>query len=144
MAELRARRGPTPEVFFDKRLDNTRLVKVDNPQLKRELWHVSTAASFLFLFLLLYLVQHYKCVVLGYQEEAQKQQLAQLQEQQRQLSLAEAVLTRPERMDQLAKQMGLDGPQPGQFVDSTSGMSAPGTPLLAQVATPGNSRPSPN
>ena len=32
MAEVRARRGPTPEVFFPKRLDNSRLVKVEDPR----------------------------------------------------------------------------------------------------------------
>ena len=30
-AQQRARRGPTPEVFFAKHLDNTRLVKAADP-----------------------------------------------------------------------------------------------------------------
>ena len=31
------RRGPTPEMFFTKHLDNTRLVKADDPERHREM-----------------------------------------------------------------------------------------------------------
>ena len=36
-AQQRARRGPTPEVFFVKHLDNSRLVKADDPARTREM-----------------------------------------------------------------------------------------------------------
>ncbi len=36
-AQRKARRGPTPEVFFAKHIDNTRLVKADDPERRREM-----------------------------------------------------------------------------------------------------------
>ncbi len=42
-AQQRARRGPTPEVFYSKRLDNTRLVKAADPVRVREM-RIFTAA----------------------------------------------------------------------------------------------------
>ena len=35
-AQQRTKRGPTPEVFFVKRFDNTRIVKADDKQPERE------------------------------------------------------------------------------------------------------------
>ena len=34
--QRRARRGPTPEVFFTKHLDNSRIVKADDPERRKE------------------------------------------------------------------------------------------------------------
>lgn len=134
--ELRARRGPTPEVYFDKRLDNSRLVKADDPQRGREMRNFAVAAVVFFALLMTYTWQHYRSVELGYQVEAQKMQLEHLQEQARQLGLVEAQLTQPERMDRLARQMGMDAPQPGQFVTPGLTDETPSGPLLAQVAVP--------
>ena len=36
-AQRRARRGPTPEVFFAKHIDNSRMVKADDPERRREM-----------------------------------------------------------------------------------------------------------
>jgi hypothetical protein len=57
-----------------------------------------------------------------------------LREQNRQLRLAEAQLTDPGRIDQIARQLGLGAPQPGQVVrpDGSGG----NVPVLAQAATP--------
>jgi hypothetical protein len=35
--QRRARRGPTPEVFFAKHIDNSRIVKADDPERRREM-----------------------------------------------------------------------------------------------------------
>ena len=35
--QKRARRGPTPEVFFVKHIDNSRIVKADDPERRREM-----------------------------------------------------------------------------------------------------------
>ena len=35
--QRRARRGPTPEVFFTKHIDNSRMVKADDPERRREM-----------------------------------------------------------------------------------------------------------
>ena len=48
--------------------------------------------------------------------EAQKQQVEQLREVNRQLRLTEAQLSEPGRIDVIAKQLGLNAPEPGQVV----------------------------
>jgi len=115
-AQRRARRGPTPEVFFAKHIDNTRLVKADDPERRREMRQFAIVMSLLFVLVMVYVWQHFSAIEIGYKVEAQKQQVEQLREENRQLRLNEAQLTDPERIDKIAKQLGLDAPQPGQVV----------------------------
>ncbi|RRA48868.1 septum formation initiator family protein [Acidipila sp. EB88] len=116
MAEQRVRRGPTPEIFFTKRMDNSRLVKAQCPERKREMRSFASAMVMLFALVMFYGWQHYSSIQAGYHVETQKQQLAQLQEQNRQLRLSEAQLSDPARIDRMARQMGLQQPAPGQVV----------------------------
>ena len=136
MAEARARRGPTPEVFFPKRLDNSRLVKVEDPRRKQEIRTMVAAAVIFLAVLMVYTWQHFSSVELGYKIEAQKLQVEQLREQNRQLALTEAQLTQPERVDRLAQQLGLESPRPEQFAAPVATDAVPGAPMLAQVADP--------
>jgi cell division protein FtsL len=115
-AQQRAKRGPTPEVFFVKRVDNTRLVKADDPVRLREMRTFTTAITMLFLLLMFYGWQHFSAIEYGYRVEAEKQQREVLEEQNRQLRLSEAQLCQPERIDRMARQLGLDSPQPGQVI----------------------------
>jgi cell division protein FtsL len=126
-AQQRARRGPTPEVFFVKRLDNTRLVKADDPVRLREMRSFTVAMSVLFLLLMFYGWQHFSAIEYGYRVEADKQQRQTLEEQNRQLRLSEAQLSEPARIDRMARKLGLDSPQPGQVVlpDGTFDKNAP-------------------
>ena len=48
------RRGPTPEMFFAKHIDNTRLVTADDPVRRREMRRFSIAMMFLFAFTMTY------------------------------------------------------------------------------------------
>ncbi len=127
----RARRGPTPEIFFTKHLDNSRIIKADDPERKREMRMFSAVMSVLFVLVMVYVWQHFSAVELGYTVETQRTHVAQLEEQNRQLRLSEANLTSPERIDRIARQLGLDTPQPGQVigVDGTVG----GGPVMASV-----------
>jgi cell division protein FtsL len=132
--QRRARRGPTPEVFFVKHIDNSRIVKADDPERRREMRSFTVTMSILFLLVMVYVWQHFSAIEVGYQVETQKHQVAQLQEQNRQLRLTEAQLSDPGRIDQIARQLGLDAPQPGQVVrPDGSGSNAP---VVAQVSTP--------
>ena len=132
-AQRKARRGPTPEIFFAKHIDNTRLVKADDPERRREMRQFAVVMSMLFVLVMVYVWQHFLAIEIGYRVEAQKQQVEQLREQNRQLRLNEAQLTDPERIDKIARQMGLDAPQPGQVVrpDGT-----PADAVVAQANTP--------
>src|SRR5882757_6522359 len=107
-AQRRARRGPTPEVFFTKHIDNSRIVKADDPERRREMRSFAAVMGVLFVLVMVYVWQHFGAIEVGYQVEAQKQQVQQVQEQNRQLRLSEAQLTDPGRIDKMAKQLGLD------------------------------------
>jgi cell division protein FtsL len=132
--QKRARRGPTPEVFFAKYIDNTRIVKADDPSRRREMRNFSAAVSILFVLVMVYVWQHFSAIEVGYRIETQKLQVEQMREQNRQLHLLDAQLSDPGRIDQIARQMGLDAPQPGQVV-RPDGASA-NVPALAQASTP--------
>ena len=134
-AQRKARRGPTPEVFFAKHIDNTRLVKADDPERRREMRTFSAVMSVLFVLVMVYVWQHFSAIEIGYHVEAQKIQVEQLREQNRQLRLSEAQLTEPGRIDRVARQLGLNEPQPGQVVRPEGG--DPNAAVLAQATTPG-------
>jgi len=90
----------------------------------------------LFALVMVYVYQHFSAIEMGYQIEAQKTQVEQLREQNRQLRLTEAQLTDPGRIDRIARQLGLDTPQPGQVVRAENEAAGPGAPVLAQTTTP--------
>ncbi len=115
-AQRGRRRGATPEMFFAKHIDNTRLIATDDPIRKREMRRFSVAMCFLFLFTMTYVWQHLSSIETGYKVEIAKQQVEKLQETNRQLRLQEAQLSDPGRIDTMARQLGLDVPMPGQVV----------------------------
>ena len=133
--QRRARRGPTPEVFFTKHIDNSRIVKADDPERRREMRTFSAVMSVLFVLVMVYVWQHFSAIEIGYHVEAQKIQVEQLREQNRQLRLSEAQLTEPGRIDRVARQLGLNEPQPGQVVRPEGG--DPNAAVLAQANTSG-------
>jgi cell division protein FtsL len=133
-AQVRVRRGPTPEVFFTKRIDNSRLVTADDPVRAREMRSFAGAMAVLFVLIMVYGWQHFSAIEYGYRIEAEKQQIEQLNEQNRELRLTEAQLGAPARIDVLARQYGFNAPTPGQVVRPELGSDA-GAPVLAQ-ATP--------
>jgi cell division protein FtsL len=133
--QRRARRGPTPEVFFAKHLDNTRLVKADDPERRREMRQFAVVMSTLFVLVMVYVWQHFLAIEIGYKVEAEKQQVEQLREENRQLRLTEAQLTDPQRIDTIAKQLGLDAPQPGQVI-RPDGSVMPAGAVVAQANAP--------
>jgi len=110
------RRGPTPEMFFAKHIDNSRIVKADDPERRREMISFTVAMTLFFMLTMVYVWQHFSAIEVGYKVEAQKQQVELLREQNRQLRLTEAQLSDPGRIDHIAKQLGLGEPLPGQVV----------------------------
>jgi cell division protein FtsL len=132
--QRRARRGPTPEVFFTKHIDNSRIVKADDPERRREMRTFTAVMSVLFVLVMVYVWQHFSAIEIGYHVEAQKQQVEQLREENRRLRLSEAQLTEPGRIDRVARQLGLNEPQPGQVVRPEGG--DPNAAVLAQANAP--------
>jgi cell division protein FtsL len=132
--QRRARRGPTPEVFFTKHIDNTRIVKADDPERRREMRTFAATMGLLFVLVMVYVWQHFSAIEVGYQIERQKTGVEQLAEENRQLRLTEAQLSDPGRIDQIARQLGMDAPQPGQVI-RPDGSAVKGA-VLAQAAAP--------
>jgi cell division protein FtsL len=128
------RRGPTPEMFFTKHIDNSRIVKADDPERRREMRSFTIAMTMFFALTMVYVWQHFSAIEVGYNVENQKAQVEKLRETNRQLRLSEAQLSDPERIDHIAKQLGLDEPQPGQVVRpeglDTTVLAAAQAPIL--------------
>jgi cell division protein FtsL len=133
-----ARRQPcwtgTPEIYFSKSIDNSRLVKVEDPRRSREMQHFGIALACLFLLVMTYAWQHFKAVEYGYRIESVKSQRDSLAEMNRALRLEEASLRDPERIDLLARRMGLQSPQAGQVMRMDSAMPEGDIPVLASAA----------
>src|SRR5882762_10876183 len=75
----------TPEIYFAKAIDNSRLVKVEDPRRNREMKQFVTALCCLFLFVFMYAWQHFKAIEYGYQIESDKRALSAATEMNRAL-----------------------------------------------------------
>jgi len=132
---VRRRGARTPEFFFARHIDNSRLVKAPDPVRVREMRVFSAAISVLFTLVMFYGLQHFYAIESGYRVEAEKQTVEQLREENRQLKLTEAQLTQPGRIDSMARQLGLAEPAPGQVIHPAARPDA-SAPALAQVTPP--------
>ena len=125
--------GITPEFYFAKAIDNSRLVLAVDPRSRREIRILFSSACALFLVLMFYTWQHFGALEYGYKIEAQKSEYERLVETNRALKLEEAGLRDPGRIDLMARQLGLESPHPGQVMQLEPDMS--GVPVVAQAST---------
>lgn len=132
---MRRRGVCTPEVVFAHHFDNSRLVKAPDPVRARQMRTFSAALTVLFSLVMFYGLQHFNTIENSYRIESEKQVRDQLREENRQLRLSEAQLTRPGRIDGMARQLGLAAPEPGQVVHATTHVDS-SAPVLAQVNAP--------
>ena len=123
----------TPEIYFAKRIDNSRVVRVTDPKRRREMISFGITLSVLFLFVMVYLWQHFSAIEYGYRIEQLKAQRDTTSESIRALSLEEASLKDPARIDRLAKQLGMHRPVEGQWQPMESGTADSSTPVLAKA-----------
>jgi cell division protein FtsL len=122
----------TPEIYFRKSIDNSRLVKVEDPRRAREMKYFGIALCCLCLLVMGYALQHFRAIEYGYQIESLRGQRDGLLEMNRALRLEEASLRDPERIDVMARKLGMQSPQPGQVMhlDANADVS---TPVMASV-----------
>src|SRR5271166_4747155 len=122
----------TPEIYFRKTIDNSRLVKVEDPRREREMKYFGVALCCLFLLVMGYALQHFRAIEYGYKIETLRSQRDDLTNMNRALRLEEASLRDPERIDLTARKLGLQPPQPGQVLrmDTTIDVA---TPVMASV-----------
>ncbi len=123
----------TPEIYFAKRIDNSRVARVADPKRRREMISFGITLSVLFLFVMVYLWQHFSAIEYGYKIEQLKMQRDTISESNRALSLEEASLKDPARIDRLAKQMGMQRPAGGQLQPMDTTIADPATPVMARA-----------
>jgi len=128
---MRRRGVRTPEVLFAHSFDNSRLVKAADPVRARQMRVFAAACTVLFSLIMVYGLQHFHAIEASYRIESEKQVREQLREENRQLRLSEAQLSRPGRIDGMARQLGLAEPQPGQVVHGTPRVDS-SAPVFAQ------------
>src|SRR5271154_3274935 len=126
----------TPEIYFAKAIDNSRLVKAEDPRHNREMKQCGTALAVLFLLVFTYAWQHFRAIEYGYQIESAKRELNNLTEMNRALRLEDASLRDPERIDVMARRIGLVPPEPGQLIRMDNASAEPNGPVIAN-AEPG-------
>jgi cell division protein FtsL len=123
----------TPEIYFAKAIDNSRLVKVEDPRRNREMKQFGSALACLFLLVFTYAWQHFRAIEYGYQIESAKRELNNLTEMNRALRLEDASLRDPERIDVIARRMGLVPPQPGQVIRMDAEPVDSNAPVMASI-----------
>src|SRR5271165_2844495 len=62
----------TPEIYFSKRIDNSRVIKIVDPKRRREMVSLGITMAILFLFVLVYVWQHFSAIEYGYKIEQLK------------------------------------------------------------------------
>jgi len=122
-----AGRARFPDIYFVKRIDNSRLQREVDPEKRRECFSLLGLGILVFLFGLLLACQHFRCVRNGYQIEELKSQRAAMEEWNHQLRLEQATLADPQRIDTLARrELGLASPHPQQMIRLEGGGDASG------------------
>jgi hypothetical protein len=124
----------TPEIYFAKNIDNSRLVRVEDPRRSREMKQFGTALACLFLLVFTYAWQHFKAIEYGYRIESSKRELSTLSEMNGALRTELASLRDPERIDVLARRMGLVPPEPGQVMRMDTATGDGQGPVMASAA----------
>ncbi|HVO81672.1 MAG TPA: hypothetical protein VMT28_13135 [Terriglobales bacterium] len=124
----------TPEIYFAKPIDNSRLVKLEDPRRSREMRQFGVALGFLFVLVMTFAWQHYKAIEYGYQIEGLKAQRNGMLEINRALRLEEASLRDPSRIDNWAREHGLQPPQAGQIIRMDTTLPDNAAPVMASAA----------
>jgi cell division protein FtsL len=110
-------RATVPDVYFVKRIDNSRRRREVDPEKRHECYGLLGLGILVLLFCLLLARQHFQHIRYGYQIQELKAQRAALEEWNRQLRLDEASLADPQRIDAYAREkLGLAPPAPQQVI----------------------------
>ncbi len=124
----------TPEIYFAKRIDNTRIRRVADPKRRRELVSLASMLTLLFMFLMVYGWQHFKAIDYGYKIEQLKAERDAVMESNRALKLEESSLKDLSRIEPMARALGMQPPQTGQVEVMESGGPDNGGPVMARAS----------
>jgi cell division protein FtsL len=120
---------PMTEFRTVKRIDNSRHVRRVEPVKLKSFYKTAALGGAIALCCMLYIFQHFRCIDLSFQLEDLKQKQAQAAALNSELKLNIATLSRPSRIDQIARlKLGLTQPLPDQVREYD-------VPSAAQVAS---------
>ena len=123
----------TPEIYFTKRIDNSRVIKITDPKRRREMTTFGITLGVLFLLAMVYLWQHFSAIEYGYKIEQLKAERDTISESNRALSLEEASLKDPSRIDRLARELGMQRPVDGQWQPMDNSSNDQAAPVMAKA-----------
>ena len=123
----------TPEIYFAKRIDNSRLVKIGDPKRRREMVSLGITLAIFFLLVMVYLWQHFSAIEYGYKIEQLKSERDTIAESMRTLGLEEASLKDLSRIERMARELGMQPPSEGQWQPLDGGAEDPSTPVMAKA-----------
>ncbi len=120
---------PMTEFRTVKRIDNSRLVRHVEPVKLKNFYKTAALGGVIALCCMFYIFQHFRCIDLSFQLEDLKQKQALAAALNSELKLNIATLSRPSRIDQIARlKLGLTQPLPDQVREYD-------VPSAAQVAS---------
>jgi len=120
---------PMTEFRTVKRIDNSRHVRRVEPVKLKSFYRTAALGGAIALCCMLYIFQHFRCIDLSFQLEDLKQKQTQAAALNSELKLNIATLSRPSRIDQIARlKLGLTQPLPDQVREYD-------VPSAAQVAS---------
>lgn len=137
VSETRGMFMSTPEIYFAKRIDNTRVVRIVDPVRRREMMVFGATLGMLFLVVMVYLLQHLSAIQYGYRIEQAKAEHNVIVESNRALKLEESSLTDLERIEIEAKKLGMITPVAGQIQPIESGNGDSTIPVMARANSSG-------
>ncbi len=123
----------TPEIYFPKRIDNTRVVRVVDPKRRREMRSFGFTLAVFFLLVMVYLLQHLSAIEYGYRIEQAKAEKNAIVQTNRALQLEVSSLTDLDRIEVEARKLGMIPPVAGQLQPIESGNGDPAVPVMARV-----------
>jgi len=139
---LTAGRAPVREVYFVKRIDNSRIVREVDGAKHRECYTLAGLIGLSFVLCFAYAWQHFQCVRYGYEIEQLRQQKTSLENWNRRLKSEEQSLDQKDFIEGKAQaELGLEPVRPGQVVRAEDLMDAPPVSEEPQLA---ESRPAPS
>ena len=137
VSETRGMFMGTPEIYFAKRIDNSRVVRMVDPKRRREMLSFGITLGVFFLLVMVYLLQHLSAIEYGYRIEQAKAEQNAIVESNRELKLEESSLKDLERIEAAARKLGMVPPVAGQIHAIESGNSDSAIPMMAKANSNG-------
>ena len=123
----------TPEIYFAKRIDNSRVVREADPKRRREMISFGVSLAAFFLVVMVYLLQHLSAIEYGYRIEQAKSEHNAIVQSNRALQLEVSSLTDLQRIEVEAKKLGMIPPVAGQLQPIESGNGDLSVPVMAKA-----------